>query len=591
MRTASRLLPVFLIAAGCSRPALPVAPADLPPAESGPVLRVEAAYPGANAKVVADTIAAPIEGQVNGVEGLAALESESRDDGTYILNVRLKPGTDVNEAIVLVQNRVNLAEPQLPDEVRRLGVTVRRDDPDDFPRFWVAVTGPTEALLGDAAWSVRDELLRVPGVRDVQLVGAATTAVRVWLDPQKLEARGLTASDIASALREQRLEVAAGQVGRPPGQVPQFLLAADGANAKPEDVADAVVLRRGGAVVRLKDVGTVERAPRSDEFGRVNDQPAALLAITAGPDEDLAPAVTKALAGLDRFPKEVGRAELFSDLRAPGFALAELRLPDAAGGPRSMAPVVQTVKAIRTLPGSPQCVAFSGSGTNTATILVKPGKEPVSPADVRKIIPDLRDTTVRVSDLSHGRPFPVRIAILDAGGHGQEKLRAAGEAVAKRLAADGFATDPAVSPGPARRHLSLRLAREKMAELGVSALDVAKTLEASFGREAVLNEFGREPSLVVGIEEKFRGDADAIKRLEVRGADGKRVPLGTIADIREELGEPTILRVNRHPAVVVTADVPAGKSLADVAAACLKAAGREVPREFEVSDLSTAKPR
>ncbi len=545
MRTATLL--VLALAAGCNRPAAP--------ADPGPVVRVKASYPGASATVVADTVAAPIELAVTGAEGAVLLESESRDDGSYTLVVRFKPGTDVNTAQVLVQNRVNIAVPAIPDEVRRLGVSVDKTDPDRFPDLWIAVTGAEPALLGAAAGRTRDELVRVVGVWDARVVGAPTSGVRAWLDPDKLADCGLTADDVATALRTQNLAVAAGQIGAPPGGQPGLSLTTPDGLPDLDALGGTVLKVRDAALVRLRDVAKLELRPSDDAFARANDAPAVLLAVTA----DDPAAVRKRLAEIDKLPKGV-RVEAVADGRG---TVVEVRLPGGASAARTREATERAVKAVRALPGSPACLAFSGRETNAATVLVTAGNDGPSRADLRKALADLKDARVRVSDLAAGRPFPIRLAL---SADDPAKLRAWADAVAQKLAADGLALDSDVAPGPDVPHLSVNVDREKAAKLGIAVADITEVMQTHLGTKG-----------------------DDLKQLQVSAAGGKMVPLGAVVEFKEGTAPPAVVRVNLKLALCLTAAVPPVKSVAEVVAACRKVAEAEAPKGGTVVDLSATK--
>src|SRR5712692_1546927 len=184
-----------------------------------PSVIVMCTYPGASAKVVAESVAAPIEQQVNGVEDMIYMASQSANDGSYSLSVTFKPGVNLNFAQVLVQNRVNLALPLLPDVVKQTGVTTRKRNPDIL--LIVSVYSPQGTydqvyLSNFATLQVADELRRVDGVGDVFLFGQQDYSMRVWVDPDRLASLNLTAGDVVSAIREQNQQVAAGHVGQPP---------------------------------------------------------------------------------------------------------------------------------------------------------------------------------------------------------------------------------------------------------------------------------------------------------------------------------------------------------------------------------------
>src|SRR5262245_49093189 len=184
-----------------------------------PNIVVRATYPGANPKVIAETVAAPLEEQINGVENMLYMSSQATSDGVLTLTVTFKIGTDVDLAQVQVQNRVSQALPRLPEEVRSLGVTTVKSSPD--LTMVVHLRSPDNRynivyLRNYALLQIKDVLGRINGVGQVQVFGGGDYAMRVWVDPQKVAARDLSASDVVSAIREQNVQVAAGVVGAPP---------------------------------------------------------------------------------------------------------------------------------------------------------------------------------------------------------------------------------------------------------------------------------------------------------------------------------------------------------------------------------------
>ena len=207
---------VIVIAGAVSQLGLPIAKfPDITP----PTVQVTCFYPGANAKVVAETVASPIEQEVNGVEGMLYMSSTAADDGSYVLNVTFEIGTDMDMATVLVQNRVSIAESKLPEDVRRQGVTTKKQSTAILQFIVLSATDPRlDALFlsNYALINVKDELSRIKGVGAVTLFGAEEYSMRVWLDPAKLKARQLTTEDVVNAIREQNVQVAAGRIGEPP---------------------------------------------------------------------------------------------------------------------------------------------------------------------------------------------------------------------------------------------------------------------------------------------------------------------------------------------------------------------------------------
>src|SRR6266511_4103375 len=236
-----------------------------------PIVRVTAYYPGANAQVLADTVAAPLEQQVNGVEKMLYMTSQSNNDGSYTLDVTFEIGTDVNMAQVLVQNRVAIAEPSLPDVVRAIGVTTKKRSPDILLAINLYSDDNPETgqpyydalyLSNYATIQLKDALARLEGVGDVLILGAQDYSMRVWLDPDKLQSRSLTAGDVIRVLREQNIQVAAGRIGQPPvptGQDFQYTLSTLGRLVEAEQFAN-IILKTGaeGDVTYLKDVSRTE---------------------------------------------------------------------------------------------------------------------------------------------------------------------------------------------------------------------------------------------------------------------------------------------------------------------------------------------
>ena len=231
-----------------------------------PTVVVTASYPGANARVVAETVATPLEQQINGVEKMLYMSSQSTNDGNMNLTITFEPGTNLDIAQVQVQNRVSIAEPQLPQDVRALGLTVKKSSPDIT--LVVQLYSPDNRydplyISNYALLQVRDPLARLPGVGDIFLFGARDYSMRLWLDPRKLAARSITTGDVTQAIQEQNVQVAAGIVGAqplPPGTTDfQLTVNAQGRLIQPSQFADVIV--KTGAddrVTRVRDIARVE---------------------------------------------------------------------------------------------------------------------------------------------------------------------------------------------------------------------------------------------------------------------------------------------------------------------------------------------
>src|SRR5947208_2697978 len=207
---------LITLAGGISLFTLPLA--QFPPV-TPPTVQVTCNYPGASAKEVADSVAAPIEQQVNGVEGILYMSSQCANDGSYNLTVTFHHGINLDMAQVLVQNRVNLAIPQLPEVIRQTGVTTIKRSPDIL--MGLAINSPSGRydqlyLSNFALMQIKDELARVPGVGDVFLFGQRDYSMRIWVDPGKLATRQISADDVVRAIREQNSQVATGSIGQEP---------------------------------------------------------------------------------------------------------------------------------------------------------------------------------------------------------------------------------------------------------------------------------------------------------------------------------------------------------------------------------------
>ncbi|MBB1163013.1 efflux RND transporter permease subunit [Aquariibacter albus] len=263
------------------------------PEVAPPQVVVRAQFPGANPRVIAQTVATPLEEAINGVENMLYMSSQATADGAMTLTVTFKIGTKPDEAETAVQNRVNRTLPRLPDVVRQIGVTTEKSSPN--LTMVVHLVSPDDKydalyLRNYATLNIRDELLRIPGMGSVQAFGSGDYAMRVWLDPDKLTARGLTAGDVTRAIREQNAQVAAGVVGAPPaprGTEFQLSINTQGRLSSPEEFAEVIVRAdtRDGSIVRVKDIGRVELSSNSYSLrSLLNNKEAAAIAIFQSPD-------------------------------------------------------------------------------------------------------------------------------------------------------------------------------------------------------------------------------------------------------------------------------------------------------------------
>jgi multidrug efflux pump subunit AcrB len=251
-----------------------------------PTVEVSATYPGANAQIVADTVAAPIEQAVNGVEGMMYMSSQCTNDGNYTLTVTFQPGSDLNISQVLVQNREALAEPVLPELVKRRGISVKKKSPNVLMivnLFSADNTRNNLELSNYATIQIRDELSRLPGVGDVTYLGQRDYSMRLWLDPQKLAAYNLIPQDVIQAVQAQNVQVAAGQIGQPPtphGQVSQYIITTLGRLENTDQFANIIVKESLGSLVYLKDVANIELGAQSyDQTCTLDGRPSVALSV------------------------------------------------------------------------------------------------------------------------------------------------------------------------------------------------------------------------------------------------------------------------------------------------------------------------
>jgi hydrophobe/amphiphile efflux-1 (HAE1) family protein len=256
-----------------------------------PTITVTASYPGASAQTVADTVAAPIEQEINGVDGMIYMASQSTSDGNLQLTVTFEVGTDIDRAQVLVQNRVSAAERRLPDEVRRNGLTVRKRSPDLLLAIHLISPDKTYDQVYISNYgllNVRDRLMRLYGVADVFLFGVREYSMRIWLDPERIAARDLTAEQVLDALRAQNVQVAGGALGEPPVDFKnafQISLQMKG-RLKTADEFENIIVKSGadGRVVRLTDVARVELGALSyNAQGYADRYPAVIVVVDQQP--------------------------------------------------------------------------------------------------------------------------------------------------------------------------------------------------------------------------------------------------------------------------------------------------------------------
>jgi multidrug efflux pump len=294
---------VLVIVGAVALKSLPIAQY---PEVAPPAIQVSAIYPGASARVASETVATPIEQEINGVENMLYMSSKSTNDGQVYIDVTFKLGSDINMSQVLVQNRVSIAEAKLPDEVKRQGVTTKKKSPSIL--LCVNLISPDKSrdqlfLSNYAKIQVRDVLSRLEGVGDVVFLGEREYSMRLWLDPEQLATRDMTAGDVIKALQEQNVQVAAGRLGAPPAPPGQdFQLTVNTVGRLPNsDEFENIIVKVGnkGQITRVRDVGRAELGAKNyDVSSYLDGQPAITLAVYQLPGSN-------ALATADRVKKSM----------------------------------------------------------------------------------------------------------------------------------------------------------------------------------------------------------------------------------------------------------------------------------------------
>ncbi len=385
---ASVLSIVITLAGGIAVFTLPVTQY---PEITPPTVEVSAVYPGANAQVVADTVAAPIEQQVNGVEDMMYMSSQCTNDGVYRLTVTFHPGTDLNLAQVLVQNRVALAEPVLPALVTRRGVMVRKKSPSVL--MIVNLFSPDDTrdnlyLSNYATIQLRDELARLAGVGDITFLGQRDYSMRVWLDPDKMSVRNLSATDVVTAIDEQNAQVAAGQIGQPPApkdQVFQYTMSTLGRLTEDQQFDQMILHSDGnGRIIRVRDVARSELGALGyDQVCTLDGKPSVALSVYQLPGSnalETAQSVKQKMEELKaRFPAGVDYSivydttpfieesvnEVFHSLRDAVVLVAIVVLVFLQGWRAAVIPLVAVPVAIV---GTFATMAAAGFSLNTLTL-------------------------------------------------------------------------------------------------------------------------------------------------------------------------------------------------------------------------------
>lgn len=570
---------------------------------------VEAVYPGANARTVADTVAAPIEQQINGIENLLHLTSRSTHDGKYLLALTFAPGTDLARAQMLVKERLTLAMPTLPEAVKQAGPTLTKKTP---VCLIVNLSSPENRYdtlyLGNyATLQIKDELARVVGVAAISIFGHCDLRVHLWLDPERLAAYNLTFVEVEKALREQNVQGTAGRIGQPPGKAFELQLSTLGRLTDIEEFGNIMIkTEANGLMIRLKDVGRLELGAASpDSVVSYNGKPSVALAVYATGDtplEDLSRAVADRLNELrPRLPEGL-RLDIAFDGIAPHqpttYLLLDLELPAGISMERIQDVLRRCETLLRQNPDVRDILSMTENPfdllRSQPCFLVRlvptdPGKgrEEIQRA-LRSQFEQIPEAAFRLRDLgspnaafSYG--YPIELAIQ---GPEANEVSALAQKLGERLSQNPKLTDVGVSPDSRpQAQLHIDIDRTQAAAHGVNVADISKTLEIHFGSIFMndFNRFGRTWQLVLKSEERFRSDIEGIKRLQVRNAQGAMVPLGALATV-QLVSEPlAIHRLDLSPMVGLRANPAAGISL-DQARTLCESHFAEVRKEMNLPD-------
>jgi multidrug efflux pump subunit AcrB len=589
------------------------------------VISVTASYPGANAQVVADTVAAPIEQQVSGVENMLSMTSACTNDGTYTLEITFKRGTDPDMAQVLVQNRVALAQVALPAIVQNVGITVRKRSPQ--PLLLVSLTSPDGRfdslyLSNYATIQIKDELARVPGVGDVVLFGRHEEGMRVTLDADKLAKHNLTAADVTAVLGVQNVQIAAGWIGQPPvpkGQQLQLTVITLGRLNGPDDLANIVIKiaqpgeppatpDTGPVLIRLRDVARVEVGTNEGSNATLDGKPAVVLGIHPLPNakaSEVSRAVVEKLEELQRHAPDGLDIAVAFDFTAnleepdrpatPEHLVVDVQMPDSGSAERTVKVLERAAKIVREAPGVQRVLALTEHPftlvRNRPCLVVG-----LTPKDQREMSRqqiaehmrgalrnEIPDAVFRVSvpSTADGFPiygWPIEFAIEDRAEQGWAHQQQRTQALIDRMSKTGKFSDVGAGPGSrGSAVLYMNIDRVKCQALGVQIDDVFKTLQTALVAFYVnnFNQFGRTWQVTVQVDEQFRRRAEDILQLQVKNKDGQLVRLGTVMEVRDTTGPAVIERHNLYPMLRITANLAEGVSLFEARALCETLADQE----------------
>ena len=597
-------IPVMgLLTGGCeSRPAKKSAAAPF-------TVTVEATYPGASPGVLADTVAAPIEQQVNGVENALHLKSHCGPDGKYTLVATFKAGTDPAIAQVLVQNRATLALPVLPDLVQRGGVTIRKKSPlSMIVNLWSSDARHDAIFLSNyATIHVKDELARLAGVSEAKLLGQCDYSMSIWLDPQKLAARNMTASDVIKAIEQQNGKIAAGKTGQPPESPFQLPIQTMGRLTDPDEFADIIIKAGEGDKadkIRLKDVGRVQMGPGLANSVVLNGKPSVALCIYPIPGArpgEVSRVVQAALALLRTRLPEGLRLEVVADFsptpesRAGNFLLLDLHLPSGLAADRKGGELQQFARSLQGVAGVQDVLVLSENPFDpiirqqTCVLVAAAKQKRISPEEITRAIEAIRSRLTKIPDavlqVRHlARPgfgYPIDLAV---SGPEADKVQELAKKLNERLRKSDKLTDVWMNRDSQRvPGLTVEVDMRRAVAQEVSLQDIVSTIEMfSSGKVTMLsssNKFGRTAQVIVQPGDKSK--IDDFKQLQVRNRKGQMIALPNIAEWNATPMMAAINRLDLQPMVHISANPAADVPLANARALCEKLVN-EVRQELQL---------
>lgn len=567
-------------------------PPNTPANRSDPVIVIVTRYPGASARTVAETVTVPIEEQLLGLENLRYTLSRCTNDGRYVLQLHLKPGADLNMAQVLAQNRVSIAAPVLPESVQRDGVLIRKQVP--APRLFLTLHSPDNSLdtvfLGRyASVNITPELLHLEGVADVTSVGESDLGLRAWLDPDRLAALDLTTADVVKAVREQNIQTE----HAPAGQGVSIALNTQGRRTRPEDIANIIVkASREGEIVRLKDLARVEMGvgrPRGEAF--LDQRPVVALGISPTSNTSLRAFQAAVRDRMELLKKDFPAGldyTLLVDLTGAGAKdekqdrcwLVEPVLPVDLSAERAREVLDRYTRVLLQTPGVQHVLALSkcpytrfGDGPGLVVVLDRdfdPARWVRSLPSLRKHLDEVRTAIPRLRELAGADGFrsgyPLELALR---GPEAAEVRLLADRLVERLARTRKLTDLPAIP-ESTRQLVVDIDRTRASTLGVSVRDVLSVLQVALGSAPVGEPSGdrRFERTHVPLTASERDLAADLRQLQVRGAEGKRIPLSTLVTLRETEAPAHIDRLDLRPALEIGANPAPGISLAEARWLC-----------------------